>query len=72
MFAWRPGEIVEAPEALEMAADMELWPLRLKVIDAHPTLLGGQTGAAFTETGIHCLLEPKKRAKFVLGGMKGG
>ncbi len=30
---------VARDQALEMAADMELWPLRLKVIDAHPTLV---------------------------------
>ena len=35
-------------QALEMAEDMELWPLRLKVIDAHPALLG-HLAAAFGE-----------------------
>ena len=39
---------VARDQALEMAADMELWPLRLKVIDAHPTLLG-HLAAAFGE-----------------------
>jgi AcrR family transcriptional regulator len=33
-------------QAVEMAEDMELWPLRLKVIEAHPALLG-HLAAAF-------------------------
>ena len=39
---------VARDQALEMAADMELWPLRLTVIDAHPTLLA-HLAAAFSE-----------------------
>lgn len=35
-------------QAAEMAEDMELWPLRLTVIDAHPALLGN-LAAAFGE-----------------------
>jgi len=37
---------VARAQALDMAEDMELWPLRLKVIDAHPALLG-HLAAAF-------------------------
>ena len=39
---------VARAQAVEMAEDMELWPLRLKVIDAHPALLGN-LAAAFGE-----------------------
>jgi AcrR family transcriptional regulator len=39
---------VARAQAVEMAEDMELWPLRLKVIDAHPALLG-HLAAAFGE-----------------------
>ena len=39
---------VARAQAAEMAEDMELWPLRLKVIDAHPALLGN-LAAAFGE-----------------------
>jgi AcrR family transcriptional regulator len=35
-------------QAVEMAEDSDLWPLRLKVIDAHPALLG-HLAAAFGE-----------------------
>jgi AcrR family transcriptional regulator len=35
-------------QAVEMAEDTDLWPLRLKVIDAHPALLG-HLAAAFGE-----------------------
>ena len=37
---------VARAQAVEMAEDTELWPLRLKVIDAHPALLG-HLAAAF-------------------------
>ena len=39
---------VARAQAVEMAEDMELWPLRLTVIDAHPALLG-HLAAAFGE-----------------------
>jgi AcrR family transcriptional regulator len=39
---------VTRAQAAEMAEDMALWPLRLKVIDAHPALLGN-LAAAFGE-----------------------
>jgi AcrR family transcriptional regulator len=39
---------VARAQAVDMAQDMELWPLRLKVIDAHPALLGN-LAAAFGE-----------------------
>jgi len=39
---------VARSQALEMAEDTELWPLRLKVIDAHPALLA-HLAAAFGE-----------------------
>jgi AcrR family transcriptional regulator len=39
---------VARAQAVEMAADMELWPLRLTVIEAHPALLA-QLAAAFGE-----------------------
>ena len=39
---------VARAQAVEMAEDMELWPLRLKVIDAHPALLAN-LAAAFGE-----------------------
>jgi AcrR family transcriptional regulator len=37
---------VEREQAAGMAEDPELWPLRLQVIDAHPSLIG-QLAAAF-------------------------
>jgi len=39
---------VTRAQAVEMAADMELWPLRLTVIEAHPALLA-HLAAAFGE-----------------------
>ena len=39
---------VARTQAAEMAEDTELWPLRLKVIDAHPALLAS-LAAAFGE-----------------------
>jgi AcrR family transcriptional regulator len=39
---------VARAQAVEMADDTELWPLRLTVIDAHPALLG-HLAAAFGE-----------------------
>lgn len=36
-------------QAIAMAADAELWPLRLRVIDAHPSLLA-RLAAAFAES----------------------
>jgi AcrR family transcriptional regulator len=39
---------VARAQAVEMAEDMELWPLRLTVIEAHPALLGN-LAAAFGE-----------------------
>jgi AcrR family transcriptional regulator len=36
-------------QALEMAGETELWPLRLTVIDAHPTLIG-RLAAVFGES----------------------
>jgi AcrR family transcriptional regulator len=40
---------VERESAVEMAADRELWPLRLQVIDANPALVG-RLAAAFGES----------------------
>jgi AcrR family transcriptional regulator len=40
---------VARDQAAEMARDTELWPLRLKVIDAHPAILG-RLAAAFGES----------------------
>ena len=40
---------VAREQAAEMAEDTELWPLRLKVIDAHPAILG-RLAAAFGES----------------------
>jgi AcrR family transcriptional regulator len=40
---------VQREAATEMARDPELWPLRMKVIDAHPVLIGRLT-AAFGES----------------------
>jgi len=40
---------VARDQAAEMAEDTELWPLRLKVIDAHPAVLG-RLAAAFGES----------------------
>lgn len=40
---------VARDQAAEMAEDTELWPLRLKVIDAHPAILG-RLAAAFGES----------------------
>lgn len=39
---------VARDQAAEMSGDTELWPLRLKVIDAHPAVLG-RLAAAFGE-----------------------
>ncbi|MGY1802502.1 TetR family transcriptional regulator [Blastococcus sp. SYSU D00922] len=39
---------VARAQATEMAGDTDLWPLRLKVIDAHPAVLG-RLAAAFGE-----------------------
>jgi AcrR family transcriptional regulator len=40
---------VQRAAATEMALDPELWPLRMKVIDAHPALIG-RLAAAFGES----------------------
>jgi AcrR family transcriptional regulator len=40
---------VQRETAAEMARDPELWPLRMKVVDAHPVLVGRLT-AAFGES----------------------
>ena len=40
---------VQREAAAEMAQDHELWPLRMKVIDAHPVLMG-RLAAAFGES----------------------
>ena len=40
---------VARDQAAEMAENTELWPLRLKVIDAHPAILG-RLAAAFGES----------------------
>jgi AcrR family transcriptional regulator len=55
-FLMRPGDetpvqalrAVARAQAAEMATETELWPLRLRVIDAHPTLLG-RLAASFGE-----------------------
>jgi AcrR family transcriptional regulator len=44
---------VARAQAAEMAADTDLWPLRLKVIDAHPVLVG-RLAAAFGESERAC------------------
>jgi AcrR family transcriptional regulator len=43
---------VAREQAVQMAEDMELWPLRLTVIDAHPTLLGNLAAAFGEAEGI--------------------
>ena len=40
---------VAREQAVEMAGDTELWPLRLKVMDAHPAILG-RLAAVFGES----------------------
>jgi AcrR family transcriptional regulator len=39
-------------QAVEMAEDTELWPLRLKVVDAHPALLANLAAAFGEAEGI--------------------
>jgi AcrR family transcriptional regulator len=43
---------VTRAQAVEMAEDMELWPLRLKVIDAHPALIANLAAAFGEAEGI--------------------